>query len=336
MTIFPEALKNMLAGHTLECDRARRAIGFVIDGHATPAQTGAFLGALALRGATCDELVGFAQALRERCVTVKIQRKPLLEICSTGVPGARNISTAAAFIASGAGVAVANQVRRALFGCCGSAEILGVLGVKTDLPAQKAARCVEEAGVGFFLCSFFHPALEKLLPVRQELEVRTVLDMLEPMANPAGAQRQLLGVHATALVPMLARALKALGSDSAIVVSSRDGWDEFSLGAPSVVAQLREGRIEEYEVDAVALGLTKRLASASVGGDARAHAAAILSVLRGERTALFEVALLNAAAALVAAGRAGDFKEGMVLATESVDSCRALEALENVKRISQG
>jgi len=331
---FPEALKCVLAGRTLAVDRARRAMGCVIDGASSAAQAGAFVGALALRGPTCEEIVGFSQAVRERCVKVKVGRTPLLETCGTGSPGAFNISTTVAFIAAGAGVAVAKQVSRAVLGRCGSADVLEALGVRVDLPPGQAARCVEDAGVGFFLASAFHPALISVNPLRRELGVRTVFDLLEPLANPAGAGWQLLGVYAAGLVPMLARALQALGSESAMVVSSRDGLDEFSLGAPAVVAQLRGGRIEEYEVDAAALGFKRCRPADLAGGDATANAKILLSILKGERSPAFDVALLNAAAALMVAGLAADFKEGLARAAESVDGCRALEALESVKKLS--
>ncbi|HAM35112.1 MAG TPA: anthranilate phosphoribosyltransferase [Elusimicrobia bacterium] len=331
---FSDSLQEVLAGRALETDRARRALGFVIDGGATAAQAGAFVAGLALRGVTCDEIVGFAQAVRERSLKAKPSRAPLLETCGTGSAVAFNISTTVAFIAAGAGVAVAKQVSRAVLGRCGSADVLDALGVRVDLPPESAARCVDEAGIGFFLSSRFHPALQSVASLRQDLGARTFFDLVEPLANPAGARLQLLGVYSTALVPVLARALKALGSDSAVVVSSRDGLDEFSLAAPSVVARLRGERIEEYEVDAAALGLLRRQATETAGGDAAANAKILLAILKGERSAAFEVALLNAAAALIVAGKAADFKEGLAMATESVDSCRALGALEGVKKAS--
>ena len=333
-SVFPDALKDLLAGRTLDVDRARRAMGFLIGGGATSGQAGAFVGALVMRGPTCDEIVGFSQAVRERCVKVKISRAPLLETCGTGAPGAFNISTTVAFIAAGAGAAVAKQVSRAAMGRCGSADVLEALGVHVEIGPDRAARCVEEAGVGFFLSSAFHPALESVGDLRRELGARTVFDLLEPLANPAGAVRQLLGVYSTALVPTLARALKALGSEAAIVVGSRDGLDEFSLEAPSVAAQLRAGRIEEYEVDAAALGLRPRPRADFAGGDAAANAKILRSILKGERGPAFDVAVLNAAAALVVAGLADDFKSGLARAIEAVDSCRAAETLERVRRIS--
>jgi anthranilate phosphoribosyltransferase len=332
---FPEALATVLSNGTLPLHKARRAMGALLGGGATPAQTGAFVGALAMRGPTCDEIVGFSQALRELCLKVAVSRTPLLETCGTGATGAFNISTTVAFIAAGAGVAVAKQVSRPTGKPCGSADVLESLGVRVEISAPQAARCVEEAGVGFFLSSLFHPALESVQTLRRELGVHSVFDLMEPLANPAGASQQLLGVYAAGLVPMLARALQALGSQSAMVVSSRDGLDEFSLAAPAVVARLREGRIEEYEMDAAALGFKPVRTEDISGGDAVARARILLGILKGERGPAFDVALLNAAAALMVAGQAADFKEGLARAAESVDSCRALQALETVRKLSR-
>jgi anthranilate phosphoribosyltransferase len=331
--ILGEALREVLGGRTLEIDRARRAMSVLMDGAALPSQAGALVGTLAMRGPTCDELVGFGQAVRERCVRVAVRRAPLLDVCGSSLAGSFNISTAVAFIASGAGVAVAKQVSHAVAGGSGSADTLAALGVRLDGGPQAAVACVEATGTGFFLGSVFHPALNNVLALRRELGVRTVFDLLEPLANPAGADCQLLGAYSAALVPMLARALKALGSEAALVVCSRDGLGAFSASAPAVVAQLRGGRIEEYEVDAAALGLQPCRRQDLAGGDAAANARILLSILRGERGPLFDAALLNSAAALMVAGQAADLKEGLARAEESVDSCRALEALESVRRL---
>ena len=317
--IFPESLKSVLSGRTLEVDQARRAMGSVIDGGASPSQIGAFVAALALRGPTCDELVGFGQAARERCARAQSLRTPLLEI-SVALP----IATAASFIVAAAGAALAQQVPSSADG------ILEALGIRVGSDPAVALRCVDDAGLGFFSSAVFHPELRSVLSLRGEFGVRTVFDLLGPLANPAGAQRQIVGAYAAGLVPILAKALQTLGSESVLVVHSRDGLDAFSLAAPAAVAHLREGRIEEYEVDSAALGLKRRS-----GADESFSAKSLISILKGERGPAFDSALLNAAAGLIAAGKAGDFKEGMALAEEAVDSCRALEVLEKVKRLSQ-
>jgi anthranilate phosphoribosyltransferase len=335
---FAEALETVLGGEALPLHRARRAMGEILGGGTTPGQAGAFVGALATRGPTSDEIVGFSQAVRELGVKAKVARAPLLETSGTcaygaGAAGAFNISTTVAFIAAGAGAAVAKQVSRSGGQRCGSADVLEALGVPVELAPERAARCVEEAGVGFFLSSLYHPALESVRSLRRELGAHTVFELMEPLANPAGATQQLLGVYDPALVPLLARALQALGAESAMVVSSRDGLDEFSLSAPVVVARLRSGRIEEYELDAASLGFKPVCGAAVAGADAAANAGILLGILKGERGPAFDVALLNAAAALMVAGLAADFKEGLARAAESVDGCRALQALETVRGI---
>ena len=321
--IFPESLKSVLSGRTLEVDQARRAMGSVIDGGPSTSQIGAFVAALALRGPTCDELVGFGQAARERCARAQPLRTPLLEISGT-CP----IATAASFIAAAAGAALAQQVSPDAEG------ILEALGITIGSAPAVALRCVDDAGLGFFSSAVFHPELRSVLSLRGEFGVRTVFDLLEPLANPAGAQRQVVGAYAAGLVPILAKALQALGSESVLVVHSRDGLDAFSLAAPAAVAHLREGRIEEYEMDAAALGLKRRPGAALPGGDAASQAKSLISILKGERGPAFDSALLNTAAGLIAAGKAGDFKEALALAEEAVDSCRALEVLEKVKKLS--
>ncbi|MEK7859168.1 MAG: anthranilate phosphoribosyltransferase [Elusimicrobiota bacterium] len=329
-------LKLLLDGKALDRAQARRAMGELMEGRATQAQIGAFLAALRLRGETFEELVGFAEALRERAVPVKVNRSPLLDTCGTGGDGGGtfNVSTTAAFIAAGAGAAVAKHGNRSVSSRCGSADVLEALGVKTEVAPEQAARCVEEAGVGFLFAPALHPAVRHAGPARKELGSRTVFNLLGPLVNPAGAKRQLLGVYAVSLVPVVARALQALGSEEALVVSSCDGLDEFSLLAPSRVAHLKDGKIREYEFDPSSLGLSRYPREAFAGGGAEDNAKILLGVLRGVKGAARDLSLLNGAAALIAAGLAGDFPEALEKAGESVDGGRALKALEDLKRLS--
>jgi anthranilate phosphoribosyltransferase len=209
------------------------------------------------------------------------------------------------------------------------------LGVKTDLTAAQMGRCVEEAGIGFLFAPALHPAMKQAAPVRKELGVRTVFNVLGPLTNPAGAKRQLLGVFSPRLVPLMAHALGELGSEEAMVVSSRDGMDELSLRAPASVAHLKNGRVEEYELDPAAYGFKKREAGAFAGGDAAANARILLSVLKGDEGGPLELTLWNAAAALMAAGLASDMKQGLEKTKESVKSGKALKSLEALKKLSQ-
>lgn len=331
-----EALHRLLDGKPLSRAQAREAMGHIMDARATPAQIGAFLAALRVRGETYEELVGFAQAMRARATRVRVRRKPLLDTCGTGGDGAGtfNISTTVAFIAAGAGAAVAKHGNRSVSSRCGSADVLEALGVRTDLTPEAMARCVERAGLGFLFAPSLHPALRHAAPVRKELAARTVFNLLGPLANPAGAGRQLLGVYSTSLVGVVARALRELGAQEAIVVASKDGLDELSLGAVNVVAHLRKGKIIERELDARALGLKRRKISELAGGDARVNAGIARSVLGGEEGPAREVCLLNAAAAIVAAGLARRLEDGLVLARRSIDSGAALHALQLLRRES--
>lgn len=329
-------LTRLLEGHPLDRESARTAMGHLVEGEATPAQTGAFLAALKVRGETLDELVGFALALRERVTPVHIRRKPLLDTCGTGGDGSGtfNISTAVAFIAAGGGAAVAKHGNRSVSSRCGSADVLEALGVKTQITAEKAARCVEEAGIGFLFAPAYHPAMKHVAPARKELGVRTVFNLLGPLSNPARAARQLLGVYDHTKTELMAQALHALGSEEALVVSSHDGLDEMSLGAKTVVAHLKDGKVKSYEVDAHEYGLKRRALSELAGGDAQANAKILHGVLSGLEGAAREVCVWNAAAAFLAAGLVTDLKEGLERASASLDTKRALKALEDLKRLS--
>lgn len=336
--MFLPILKKALDGKTLSRAEAREALGHVMDGKVTPAQIGALLAALKVRGETFEELVGFAQAMRARATPVRPKRKALLDTCGTGGDGSGtfNISTTVAFVAAGAGAAVAKHGNRSVSSKSGSADVLEALGVKTEVTPRLMARCVEEAGVGFLFAPALHPAMRHAAPVRRELGVRTVFNLLGPLSNPAGARRQLLGVWSPALVPVVARALKELGAERAVVVSSRDGLDELSLGGMNVVARLEKGRVEQTELDARSLGFRRRPLAALRGGSAQDNARITLAVLNGEPGAPREIVALNAAAALMAAGLAQGFADGLERARESIDSGRALGALETLKRLSNG
>ncbi len=336
MNKFPEILKLVLAGRMLNRVQARGAMNALIDGEVTDAQAGAFLAALRMRGETVSELVGFSAALRARAVRVSPSRQPLLDTCGTGGDGAGtfNISTTVAFIAAGAGAAVAKHGNRAVSSRSGSADVLEALGVKVAVSPKLAAKCVDEAGVGFLFAPCYHPGVARVASVRRQLGVRTAFNLLGPLANPARAKRQLLGVYSTSLVRPLAETLKALGSVEAMVVASRDGLDEIALSAATVIARLRGGRITVSEITPRALGLRGRPLKALSGGSAKENALITRSVLNGVKGAPREVCLLNAAAALMVAGLAENWKEGLALAAASIDSGRAAAALARLAQLT--
>ena len=329
MNAFGSALKVILSGETLSRVQARAAMKALMLGQATDAQAGAFLAALRMRGETVDELVGFAEAMRTRAVAVKPKRRPLLDTCGTGGDGSGtfNISTTVAFIAAGAGAAVAKHGNRAVSSRSGSADVLEALGVKTAGSPKLAAECIDVAGVGFLFAPIHHPAVARVGPVRRQLGVRTVFNLLGPLSNPAAAKRQLLGVYSIDLVRSVAEALKSLGSEKAMVVASKDGLDELSLSAPTIVARLSKGRVTMEEIRPKRLGFKLRPLSALRGGDAKKNAAITRSILYGVKGAPREVCVLNAAAALMVAGLARNWGEGVALSNASIDSGRAAASL---------
>lgn len=334
---FSVALRDVLEGRALSRRSARAALGAVLDGEASEGQVGAFLAALRVRGENVSEIVGFAEALRERVKAVRVKRAPLLDTCGTGGDGAGtfNISTTVAFVAAGAGAFVAKHGNRAVSSRSGSADVLEALGVRTQIPASLAARCVEKIGVGFLFAPSHHPGMARVAPVRRSLGVRTVFNLLGPLANPAGARRQLIGVYSRALVAPVAQALRELRLERAIVVSSRDGLDEISLSATTDVARLSGGRISFETVTPERAGFRRRPLSALAGGDAKKNARILRAVLSGEPGPARDVCLLNASAALQAAGLARGWREGAAAAAESVDSGRALAALEALIRMTR-
>jgi len=329
-------LRDLLAGRPLTRSDARAAMGAVLDGEASDAQIGAFLAALRVRGETVAEITGFAEAVRARALTVKIKRTPLIDTCGTGGDGAGtfNISTTVAFIAAGAGAAVAKHGNRAVSSRSGSADVLEALGVLTDLAAARAALCVEETGVGFLFAPSHHKGFARVGPVRLQLATRTVFNLLGPLCNPAGAPHQLLGVYSTALVRPVAEALRALGGKRALVVAAKDGLDELSLSSATAVARLSGGQVKLEEVTPESAGLKRRPLSALKGGDAKRNAKILRAVLSGEPGPAREACLFNASAALQAAGLAKSWREGVALAAESIDSGRALAALNALARMS--
>jgi anthranilate phosphoribosyltransferase len=331
---FPALLKRLLGGEKLTRGDARAAMGAVLDGKATDAQVGAFLGILRVRGETVPEIVGFAEAMRQRAKRVTVRRRPLLDTCGTGGDGSGtfNISTTVAFIAAGAGAAVAKHGNRAVSSRSGSADVLEALGVRTDLTPLQAAACIEKIGVGFLFAPSHHPGVARVGPVRRQLGARTVFNLLGPLCNPAGAPRQLMGVYATGLVKPVAEALKALGCERALVVAARDGLDELTLSGVTVVATLSGGRVLVDEITPEKVGLKRRPLSSLKGGDAKQNARILRAVLAGEPGPAREASLFNAAAALIAAGLARDWREGVARAADSIDSGRALGALNALVR----
>src|SRR5690349_9104665 len=312
---------KVATGATLSRDEAAIAFDAMMSGEATPSQMGGLLMALRVRGETVDEITGAVAAMRGKMLKVDAPANAI-DVVGTGGDGSGsvNVSTCAAFIVAGAGVPVAKHGNRALSSRSGAADVLASLGVKIDLAPDGVGRCVKEAGIGFMFAPAHHPAMKNVGPTRVELATRTIFNLLGPLSNPAGVKRQMVGVFSRKWVEPLAQVLKNLGSDSVWVVHGSDGLDEITLTGPTFVAALENGNIRTFEVTPDDAGLSRAGGDALKGGDAEANAASLRGVLEGRPGAFRDVALLNAAAALVVAGKAKDLKDGTALGAKSLDS----------------
>jgi anthranilate phosphoribosyltransferase len=332
-------LKSIIAkvatGATLSRHEAASAFDRMMSGEATPSQLGGLLMALRIRGETIDEITGAVSAMRAKMLRVTAPADAV-DVVGTGGDGSGsvNVSTCAAFIVAGAGVPVAKHGNRALSSRSGAADVLSALGVKIDISPEEVSRCVTEAGIGFMFAPAHHPAMKNVNPTRVELATRTIFNLLGPLSNPAGVTRQLVGVFSRQWVLPLAQVLKNLGSESVWVVHGSDGLDEITLTGPTFVAALEKGDIRSFEVSPEDVGLKRVEGEALKGGDASANAVALRNVLAGRPSPYRDVALLNAAAALVVAGRAKDLKEGMTLGIRSIDDGAAADRLKRLIAVS--
>jgi anthranilate phosphoribosyltransferase len=331
----------MLAkGDDLSREEADEAMEDILSGHASDVRIAAFLAALRFKGETADELVGFATAMRRHATPMfpsghKILGEALVDTCGTGgdARGTFNISTVAAFVVAGAGVRVAKHGNRSTGGRSGSADVLEALGVKIDLPATRVAQAIEEIGIGFLYAPAMHAATRYATAARQQLRVRTVFNLLGPLTNPASASVQIVGVYDAKLTELVARVLGELGVTRAFVVHGADGLDEISLSGETFVSELRDGNVRNFTVTPEDFGLARAPLDAIHGGDAK-HNAEITHKILGRslpyraRGPQRDIVLANAAAAMVAAGKAADFLEGVRMASESIDSGAAREKLE--------
>ena len=316
-------------GRDLSEEEAAAAMHEIMSGEATPAQIGAFLIALRMKGETVEEIAGMARVMRQHALRVDVEGA-LLDTCGTGGDGQGtfNVSTAAAFVAAGAGARVAKHGNRAMSSACGSADVLEALGAKIDLGPEQVAQCIRQAGFGFMFAQLFHPAMRHAATPRREIGVRTVFNILGPLTNPAGAQAQVLGVARPELAPKMAAVLQRLGCQHALVVHGQDGLDEISLSGPSTVHEVQADGIRQYTVSPEEVGLRRAPLETVRGGSPQENAAALRAVLGEERGPLRDMVVLNAAAALVAADLAADLREGVRLAQEAIDSGAARQRLE--------
>jgi anthranilate phosphoribosyltransferase len=326
------------------------AMNAIMSGEATPAQIGAFITALRLKGETVDEITAAARVMRRKSTRIKAENaivtidrddinldlETLIDTCGTGGDGTNtfNVSTTTAFVVAGCGLRVAKHGNRSVSSQCGSADVIESLGVNLDVPPTVVEQCLNEVGIGFLYAPALHGAMKYAIGPRREIGIRSIFNILGPLTNPAGANVQVLGVYQEELTPVMAEVLNKLGSRSAFVVYGEGSLDEISIVGRTQVSQLKDGAVSTYAIQPEDFGMPRADLDDIRGGSARENADIVLSVLKGEPGARRDIVLLNAAAAVVAAGRAADFPEGITLAAKSIDSGGALEKLEGLKRVT--
>jgi anthranilate phosphoribosyltransferase len=334
-------------GQSLSREEARAVMSEVLSGQCTDAQIAALLVALHMKGETVEEIVGFAEAIHAAAIPLELHansvldqsgtgRDALVDTCGTGgdASGTFNISTATAFVVAGAGVRVAKHGNRSVTSKCGSADVMEALGVNIHLPPAQLAACLDQVGIAFLFAPAMHSAMKHVQTARRELHLRTVFNLLGPLTNPARATCQVVGVYSADLVEKLAEALSMLGLHRALVVHGHDGLDEITITAPTRIAEVREGQVHSYEVTPEEFGLQRATLDEISGGDAARNATLIREVLEGQKSARRDVVLLNAAAALVAAGLADHLLDAVPLAATAIDSGASEQKLHALAKFS--
>ena len=349
--MIKKAISKMVKGNNLTEEEMELVMEEVMTGKATPAQISSFITALRIKGETVDEIVGAARVMRAKATRVSlnnhavnidrdeinIEEETILDTCGTGGDGTNtfNVSTATAFVAAGAGVKVAKHGNRAVSSLCGSADVLENLGVKLDINHSDVERCIQDVGIGFLYAPFFHGAMKYAAGPRREIGIRTIFNLLGPLTNPAGATAQVLGVYDTGLTDKMAHVLNRLGTREAFVVCGEGTFDEISICGPTRVSHLKEGKVHTFDMTPEEYGFKRTAPEEIRGGNARENARIILDLLEGQKGPKRHMVLLNAAAAFMASGLDGDFKEGIERARNSINSGRAKEKLDSLIHLTQ-
>lgn len=349
--MIKEAISKVVLGDDLTEAEMEKAMDEIMTGEATPAQIGAFITAMRLKGETVDEITGAARTMRAKATRIcadnelinldrdeiNVDEETILDIVGTGGDGTRtfNVSTTTAFVAAGAGIKVAKHGNRAVSSLCGSADVLENLGVKLDVSSTDVERCISEIGIGFLFAPLFHGAMKHAAGPRQEIGIRTIFNLLGPVTNPAGASVQVLGVYDQSLTDKIALVLKKLGAREAFVVCGEGTFDEISICGPTRVSHLKDGEVNTFQMTPEEYGFKRADLMDIRGGDAQENAAIVKRILDGEKGPKREMVLLNAAAAFVATGRSSDFKAGIRLAEDTIDSGQAKEKLDKLVDFTQ-
>ncbi|MEF3301797.1 anthranilate phosphoribosyltransferase [Paenibacillus sp. GYB003] len=331
-----QAIAKVVGGAHLTRDEAKAAMEIIFNGEASPSQIGSFITALRMKGETADEIGGFAETMRSKANAVRSERTDLLDTCGTGGDGADtfNISTASAIVAAAGGIRVAKHGNRAMSSKSGSADVLEALGVNIGLSADEASRCLESIGICFMFAQSHHPSMKHAAVPRREIGIRTVFNLLGPLTNPAGADRQLLGIFDRNRTELVAEVLGSLGIKRGLVVASYDGLDEISISAATKVTELKDGDVRTFDISPDDLGLRAYPLSDVVGGDAARNAEIIRDVYRGAHGACRDIVLANAGACFYVTGRCSTLQEGVKLAGAVIDSGKALEKLEQLVQVT--
>ncbi len=343
-----EGIRKVVEGQHLDRSEAESLMDEIMSGKATDAQIASFLTALRMKCETVDELIGFARIIRAKASPIRLRfteeeslaaqdRKVLVDTCGTGgdASGTFNISTAAAFVVAGAGIRVAKHGNRSVSSMCGSADVIEALGISLDLTADDIARCIEETGIGFLYAPLLHDAMRYVVHARREMKIRTVFNLLGPICNPAGANAQVLGVYNEELTEIMAQVLCELGTERAFVVHGSDGLDEITVSGESKIAEVRNGEVRTYYVTPEDFGIQRAPIDEILGGDALQNAEIIRDVLSDGSGTRQDVVLLNAAAGIVAGGKAENMQEGIHLARESIRSGNAMACLKDLAKLTQ-
>jgi anthranilate phosphoribosyltransferase len=328
-----QALGQLISGSDLTREQAKSVMNIIMSGEATSAQIASVITAMRIKGETKDEITGFAEVMRALSGRVETEQEGLLDTCGTGGSGIHkfNISTASSIIAAGAGIRVAKHGNRAMSGKTGSADVLEALGVQITLTPEQAVQCLNDIGICFMFAQLYHPALRHAAAPRREIGIRTIFNMLGPLTNPAGADRQLLGLYDRTRTSTVAEVLGELGLKRAMVVSSHDGLDEISISAPTQISELLDGKVRTFDLTPEELGLTRHPIADVMGGEPAVNASLIRAIFAGEqRGAYRDVVLANAGACIYVGGVASSLREGVAIAAEVIDSGKAERKLDSL------
>ena len=333
--MIKEAISMLVDGKSMNTEEAAQVMEEIMTGEVTPAQFGAFVTALRMKGETVEEITGLARTMRNHSLKVEIS-EPVTDVVGTGGDGCNtfNISTTAAFVVAGAGLKVAKHGNRAASSQCGAADVLEALGIQIELSPEQVKQCLEDVGIGFMFAAAFHPAMKYAGPPRREIGIRTVFNILGPLTNPASAGTYLLGVADSSLVETMAKVLQSLGCKHALVVHGDDGLDEITLTANTRVCEVTGSELKNYEISPEGLGFEKTGMDSLIGGTAEENAALLRDILNGKLGPQRDVVLMNAAAALVAGNRTSTLRQGVKTAAESIDSGMAMAKLENLIKLT--